>query len=281
VLQHIRAEHVDHAATIGLRSGFGGEWIRIGAAKFFLDGALGSRTAWMRSPYERSEDCGIRVMEPHAFRAAVRDAAGHGFAAAVHAIGDAAVALAIDVLTDPELQVAGLPHRIEHVQCVPPERIAELRGVVCSVQPSHLVTDWRAVDEHWGEARAAATYAFASLLRSGAILAFGSDAPVEPVDPRRALHAAVLRMDCGYEPAGGWQAQERVSRVAAVNGFVHGPAAAAAWADQLGAIAPGRAADITAWDRDPLDCPDDALLKLTCVATFSAGELVHSILEDV
>jgi predicted amidohydrolase YtcJ len=276
VLQHLRIEQLEHARALGLRSGFGGDWIRIGGVKLFLDGALGSRTAWMRAPYEGSADCGIRVLEPAAFLAAVRLAAAAGFAATVHAIGDAAVALALDVLRRPELRVATLPHRIEHVQCAPADRFDEFAGVVCSVQPAHLITDWRAVDAHWGGERARATYAFASLQRAGAVLAFGSDAPVEPIDPQRTLHAAVTRTDIEARPAGGWQPAERLDRCDAWRALTTGPARAAAWEDRLGAIEPGRYADFAAWDRDPLTCPDNELLELRCVATFCAGELVHS-----
>jgi predicted amidohydrolase YtcJ len=276
VLQHLPIEDIEAAAAVGLRSGFGGDWIRVGAAKLFLDGALGSRTAWMRLPYEGSADHGIRILEPASFRSAVARAAAAGFACTVHAIGDAAVALALDVLTEPELQVAALPHRIEHVQCMPLERAADFKGVVCSVQPAHLLTDWPAVDRHWGEQRACGTYAFATLLASGAILAFGSDAPVEPIDPRRGLHAALLRTGLDREPAGGWQAQERISRREAWLGFTTGPARAARWDDRLGCLAPGRFADFAAWDRDPLSCHDDELLDMRCVATIVGGEQVHS-----
>jgi predicted amidohydrolase YtcJ len=277
VLQHIPREDLEHAVALGLQSGFGGDWIRIGAVKMFLDGALGSRTAWMRAPYAGAGDCGICVLPAAEFRAIVRRAARAGLASTVHAIGDAAVCLALDVLADPELRVTALPHRIEHVQCMPLERAAEFAGVVCSVQPSHLITDWPAIDRHWGAERACGTYAFATLLRSGAVLAFGSDAPVEPIDPRRALHAAVLRTGLDGAPHGGWQAQERISRADAWHALTRGAALAAGWAARLGSIEAGRYADFAAWDVDPMECADDALLDMRCLATVVGGELVHSV----
>jgi predicted amidohydrolase YtcJ len=196
ILQHIRADRLDHAIRLGLRSGFGDEWLRIGAVKMFLDGALGSRTAWMRDPYEDSVDCGISTLDPDEFRATVRCAASAGIASTVHAIGDAAVCLALDVLADPGLRVHAMPHRIEHLQCCPPDRFAHAAagGLVCSMQPSHLITDWRIADRCWG-ARSRGAFALASLLRAGTTLAFGSDAPVESVDPRLGLYAAVARQD--------------------------------------------------------------------------------------
>jgi predicted amidohydrolase YtcJ len=97
------------------------------------------------------------------------------------------VALAFDVLKKGD--------RVEHVQCLPQDLGARLnQGVLCSVQPSHLMSDWRAADRHWGS-RSARTYAFRTMLQEGATLAFGSDAPVEPADPRHGLYAAVARMD--------------------------------------------------------------------------------------
>ncbi|MGH7505064.1 MAG: amidohydrolase, partial [Longimicrobiales bacterium] len=153
VLHHIALDTLDAAIRIGLRSGFGGEWIRIGGVKLFLDGALGSRTAWMRAPYEGEAQCGIRTFDPRDFLDTVTRAAAAGIASTVHAIGDAAVALALDVLGRPALRVPALPHRIEHVQCCPPDLLELIHDadVTCSVQPAHLITDWRAADRYWGD----------------------------------------------------------------------------------------------------------------------------------
>jgi hypothetical protein len=278
VLHHIALARLDDAVRIGLRSGFGGQWIRIGGVKMFLDGALGSRTAWMRAPYLTQDGCGIRMMQPRAFRDLVAFAAAHGIATTVHAIGDAAVELAFEVLASVEARGAAIPHRIEHVQCCPPHVMANAgsTGVICSVQPCHLITDWRAADEHWGAERAAGTYAFASLLRGGATLAFGSDAPVEPADPRLGLFAAVHRRDLRGEPEDGWHMGEALSPAEALAGYTTGPAAAAGLAGFLGTLQPGAFADLVAWDRDPLTAGRDGLLDTRCVATLVGAELVYS-----
>ena len=277
ILQHIRLERLDAAVALGLRSGFGGDWLRIGGVKLFLDGALGSRTAWMRDSYRGSASRGVCVLPAADFRAAVKHAAHAGIATTVHAIGDAAVALALEVLADPALPAAALPHRIEHVQCCPPELrgAAGRAGIVCSVQPCHLITDWRAADEHWGETRARTTYAFAALAAGGATLAFGSDAPVEPIDPRRGLYAAITRRDLAGEPCGGWYPEQCMDAVAALHGFTTGPALAAGTAGEQGVLAPGAWADLAAWDRDPLASDPAQILDMKCVATLVAGELVH------
>src|SRR5690606_20775947 len=135
-----------------------------GGVKMFLDGALGSRTAWLRQPYKgTSQEFGIGTLPASEFRAAVREAAGHGFPATVHAIGDAAVGLALDVL-ESEPAPGTIPHRIEHLQLCPPEwwaRVAEA-GIVASMQPAHLLTDTAPADRHWGD-RSVGAYAFRAL----------------------------------------------------------------------------------------------------------------------
>ncbi|MGH7502260.1 MAG: amidohydrolase [Longimicrobiales bacterium] len=278
VLQHLPLRMLDEALRIGLRSGFGGEWIRIGAIKMFLDGALGSRTAWMRAPYENDAGrFGVQTMERGEFGYHVRRAAAAGLATTVHAIGDAAVGLALDVLNDQSLAVAAMPHRIEHVQCCPPERVGEpgAAGITCSVQPAHLMTDWAIADRHWGPARARATYAFRSFLGGGAVLAFGSDAPVEPADPRLGLHAAVTRMTPDGMPASGWYAEQRLSAHEALHGYTRGPAVAAGRPDH-GRLVAGLPADLVAWDRDPTRCSPAELLGLRAEATIVGGDVVHS-----
>jgi len=276
VLQHIALDRLDDAIRLGLRSGFGGDWLRIGGVKMFLDGALGSRTAWMRAPYEDEGQCGMRVLEPDVFRTFVRSAADAGIATVVHAIGDAAVTLAFDVLADAAVRVRALPHRVEHVQCCPPDRL-DVPGaarIVCSMQPAHLVTDWRAADRHWG-ARGRWTYAFGSLLARGATLAFGSDAPVEPVDPRLGFLAATERVDVTGAPAGGWYAEERISPLDVLHGYTTGPAVAAGLPGVIGTIAPGAFGDLAIWERDPLEVRGEEWLGLRCLATVVGGEVVH------
>ena len=273
VLQHLSLDRLTEAVALGLRSGFGDEWIRIGAVKMFLDGALGSRTAWMAEPYENSTDRGVQVMHENDFRSAVTLAARNGIASVVHAIGDAAVALAFDVLGDEDLRVAALPHRVEHVQCLPRDRGAIDRTVVCSVQPSHMMTDWRAADSYWGR-RSANTYAFRAMLDSGATLAFGSDAPVEPADPRHGLYAAVARADLKHEPADGWQPAQRLTKLEALAGYTTGAAHTAGIHPSRRGLVAGALADFTAWKQDPLDIEPAALLTLEPAATVVAGDIV-------
>lgn len=281
ILQHLPIAKLDDAIRLGVRSGFGGDWIRIGGIKMFLDGALGSLTALMREPYERTADRGVATLPPEEFRAAVRRGSAAGLAMTVHAIGDAAMDLALDVLGTDDASVRGpVPHRIEHAQLIGADRLGvdggepdpALRGLVCSVQPSHLSTDWPAVDRHWGD-RGRGAYAFRSLEAAGAILALGSDAPVDVPDPRLGLYAAVARQDLDGAPTRGWYPEERLSAERAVAGYTTGAARAAGDARQ-GRLTPGAFADLVAWDRDPAEATAQDLRALRPSMTMVGGEVV-------
>lgn len=293
VLQHLSLARLDDAIRLGLRSGFGGPWLRVGGVKMFLDGALGSRTAWLREPYEGTDDRGISTLAPAEFRDAVRRAAAAGLAVAVHAIGDAAMDLALDALSSHVDVLDGpVPHRIEHAQLMAPDQLGlrtggvtggegageevgvgpAARRVVLSVQPSHLMTDWRAADRHWGE-RARWSYAFRSMEAAGFTLALGSDAPVEPPDPREGVYAATARQDRAGEPDGGWYPDERLRMERAWAGYTTGAARAAGDARQ-GRLEPGSFADLVAWDRDPLAAEPDEVRALRPLLTMVNGEVV-------
>ena len=276
ILQALSVATFEDALRIGLRSGFGGEWVRVGGLKLFLDGALGSRTALLRDPWEGTEDDrGVSTLDPGTFRDIVRRGSAAGIAMTVHAIGDAAVDLALDVLAGEGRALVGpVPHRIEHVQLIAPDRFGDpgAAGIVCSVQPSHLMTDWRAADRHWG-ARARNAFAFRSLARGGATLAFGSDAPVEPPDPRQGLYAAVARTDLAGDPPDGWVPEQRLTAAEALAAYSLG-AAAAAGDPRQGRLEPGAFGDVVAWDRDPTAIPPGELLEMRCVMTIVGGDVV-------
>jgi predicted amidohydrolase YtcJ len=278
VLQSIPLPRLDHAIGLGMRSGFGSEWLRIGGVKMFTDGALGSRTAWMRQPYEggAAGDTGIRTLEPDEFRDHVRRAAQAGIASTVHAIGDAAVEMALDVLAGAERPRA-MPHRIEHVQLCPPDLWARAgrSGVIGSMQPIHLMTDIPSAERHWGHERSRGAYAFAPLQRAGMTLAFGSDVPVESCDPRLGLFAAVRRVGWDGGPAEGWWMENAVTAEAALRAYTEGPAAAAGLEARQGRLLPGYDADLAVWDVDPLDCAPDALRGMRCLLTMVGGEVVQ------
>lgn len=279
ILQHLPLAKLDDAIRLGLRSGFGGPWLRIGGVKMFLDGALGSRTAWLREPYEGTDNRGLSTLDPDAFRDAVARGSAAGLATAVHAIGDAAVDLALDTLAaQADALDSVIPHRIEHAQLMAPDRLGRSgpgpadaqRRVVLSMQPCHLMTDWRAADAHWGD-RARWAFPLRAMEAAGFILALGSDAPVEPPDPRHGLWAAVARRDLDGAPDGGWHPEQALSMERAWSGYTTGPAAAAGDPRQ-GRLAPGSFADLVAWTDDPLETDDPRTLEP--VLTMVDGDVI-------
>ena len=192
-----------------LRWGFGDDWIRIGGQKIFADGALGPRTAAMIDPFEGEPDNrGIVVTDKETMAERVLRASAAGLPSTIHAIGDRAVHDVLDVYALARQQEAaqGIPrtarrHRIEHVQLIHPDdagRLAEL-GLIASMQPIHATSDYQMVDRYWG-ARGQWAYNFRVQADQGVVLAFGSDSPVELMDPRKGVHAAVTRRRADGSP---------------------------------------------------------------------------------
>ncbi|HEX8990818.1 MAG TPA: amidohydrolase, partial [Anaerolineales bacterium] len=200
VTKSIPVELLDHAFELGLRTGFGDDWLRIGSVKAFMDGALGPRTAAMFAPYDgEPENRGILNMDGEQLFELGRRAADVGLGMTVHAIGDRAnheVLNAYEQLRryETEKSLPHLRHRVEHVQVLHPDdvpRLAQL-DVIASMQPIHATSDMRMADRYWGE-RTSYAYALKSQLDVEAHVAFGSDAPVESPNPFRGIHAAVTR----------------------------------------------------------------------------------------
>ncbi len=244
----------------GQRSGAGSRWLGMGGVKLFLDGSLGSRTAWMLEPYEGSRDRGMPVAGEQAAAEAMRLAAGHGIAVTAHAIGDAAVRQALDLLE--RLPRVALPHRIEHFQCVHPDDLARASaaGIVASMQPAHLLTDIPLVDRHWGR-RGRGAYAFRSLLDRGTAVVFGSDVPVASVDPREGVYAAMERR---------WRPEERLRFEEVLRAYTVEAARASGTERRLGRLSPGLEADLVAWEVDPAVERGDG-------AAFRAGRAVLTV----
>ena len=259
-----------------LRTGEGSDRLRIGGVKFFADGALGSLTAWMLAPYEGSEDAGLALEEPAALEARLRACLGSGLAPAVHAIGDRANREVLDMFKRARGLTPELPRRMEHAQLLTPEDLPRFGalGVIASVQAIHATQDKEKVDRFWGD-RGRWAYPFASLAASGATLAFGSDSPVETMDPLAGLHAAVTRRDAGGDPPTGWYPEERLSIATAVAAYGAGCARAAGEEASVGKIAAGYHADfvelsLDLFAADPMRLCDDRVER-----TVVGGALVY------
>jgi predicted amidohydrolase YtcJ len=281
VTKSLPVELLDEAVRLGLRTGFGNDWLRIGAVKAFADGALGPQTAAMIQPYNGgSQNSGILLLDQETLIEIGEQAVKNGLSMAVHAIGDRAnheVLNAFAKLREIEKR-SGLPklrHRIEHVQLLHPDdtaRLAELQ-VIASMQPIHAISDMHMADRYWGE-RSRYSYGWRTQLEAGARLAFGSDAPVDSPNPFWGLHAAITRQEPGTKTA--WYAEQTLSLKEALAGYTTGPAYTASQEHKQGRLAPGYYADLIVLDRDPFNLEPDELYNLRPIRTMVAGEWVFS-----
>ena len=265
-------------ARSNITTGDGDAMLRVGGVKFFSDGALGSLTAWMLEPYTGTSDTGFPLQPIADLERDVRRCLEHGLAPAIHAIGDRANREVLDLLERSRAIAPRLARRVEHAQLLAPgdcQRLGAL-GITASVQPIHATQDMAKVDRWWGS-RGVRAYAFASLLASGANLAFGSDTPVETMDPIAGIHAAVTRRTAAGEPTGGWYPDERISLEAAVAAYTSGCARATGAADRRGRIASGYDADAVLLSEDIFAARDPhRILDARADATIVAGNVVSS-----
>ncbi|RRR66526.1 MAG: amidohydrolase [Candidatus Viridilinea halotolerans] len=269
---------------MGLRSGFGDHWLRLGGLKLFADGSLGSESAEMLSHYEGRRHTGMATLEPEVLDATIRRANLHGISVAVHAIGDAANRKVLNAMERAAADRAALgdaapplalPNRIEHVQVIHAKDLPRLAalGIIASMQPIHCTSDIEAAEALWGE-RCANAYAWRSLHESGATLAFGSDAPVESMNPWFGLHAAVTRQRPNGWPEHGWYPEECLSVEDAMRAYCIGPAIASAEADCKGQLRIGNLADFAVLTGDPFRSQPYELPALTAAMTVVGGKVV-------
>lgn len=270
---HIAKEELDEVLATGIRSGDGDDWLRIGQYKLFADGALGSRTAAMLEPYDDAPGRGIVTLTGEEISALTRRAAAGGIASAVHAIGDSANREVLRALAGVE-RVAAMPHRIEHVQVLHPHDLPLFarHGIIASMQPIHMVGDRDVAIGAWGE-RAALSYAWRPLLESGAVLSFGSDAPVEKADPLLGLYAAVARhgRDDGRAP---WRPELGLTVQQALRAYTVGATAATGERATKGVLKPGAVADMAVLSHDIFG-DDDALAQARVAAVIVGGHLTE------
>jgi predicted amidohydrolase YtcJ len=270
VWQSLPHERIAELSELDLRPGLGDDYLRLGYLKAFMDGTLGSQTAWML------DGSGVRITSGEELAEIVRRAAAAGWPVAVHAIGDRANREALDAFaaTRSVWEPVGLRQRIEHAQCVDPadlQRFAEI-GVACSVQFSHAPSDRDLAERFWGE-RLDGTYAFRTLLESGAVVANGSDAPVEELDALAGI-AAGVRRTIDERPA--WRPDEALTVEAALHASTVAPAWLAGDERRRGKLLPGFLADLVVLDRDPVECSGDDLPELEVVATMVGGRWAHN-----
>ena len=253
---------------------YGGH-LKMGGVKLLADGALGSRGAALKQPYaDAPAQKGLTFHTDAQLRNLMSRAAMDGFQLAVHAIGDGANAQVLDAIDELSATYKGDRRwRIEHAQIVDGPDLPRFRahGTIASMQPTHETSDWRMAEARLGPNRLDGAYAWATMLRNGVPLAFGSDFPVESPNPFPGLSAAISREDASDQPAGGWRPQERVPIGEALAAFTVGAAYAGFADDRLGGLAPGRMADFLLVDRDVLAASPAELRQMKVLETWVGG----------
>lgn len=252
-----------------------GDRLRLVGVKLYLDGALGSRGAWLKAPYtDAPGQRGLPLLTPAQLRNKMVRASMDHFQVAIHAIGDAANAEALDAIADLTADLPGARRwRIEHAQVIDPAdipRFARL-GVIASMQPVHQTSDRLMAEARLGPDRLKGAYAWRSLENSGVRLAFGSDVPVESANPFPGLAVAISRTDDQGQPFGGWRPEEAVGRESALDGFTRSAAFAAFAEDRLGTLMPGMRADFLIVDKDPMLASPDEIRRMTPLETWIGG----------
>jgi predicted amidohydrolase YtcJ len=254
--------------------------VTVGALKLLSDGALGSRGAALHSPYcDDPENRGLLLIPEDELARLADEAVARGFQVCVHAIGDRANTLTLDTFEKmlarhPAARRARL--RVEHAQILAEADIPRFRalGVLPSMQATHCTSDMAWAIERLGPDRLKGAYAWRSLLETGVMIAGGSDFPVENPNPFHGIYAAVARRPrSGDDP--GWQPEQRMTRMEAVRSFTTWNAYASHQEADLGALAPGRRADLIVCSADVFTCPEDTIKDIRPVLTVVGGEIVH------
>lgn len=252
--------------------------LRAVGVKFFADGALGSRGAWLKQPYsDRPESRGLQFHSDAELLAQEDAAAAAGFQTATHAIGDAANAQVISV--DEKLSKkygTDRRWRIEHFQIVDPADIPRLKpaGIVASMQPTHQTSDRLMAEARLGQSRLPGAYAWQTVEKLGIPLAFGTDFPVESPNPFPGLSAGVSRQDMNGQPPGGWIPSERLTFGQALAAYTIGSAYAGFAESKIGSLKPGKWADFVIVDRDPSTADQQSLGRTQVLQTWVGGKKV-------
>jgi len=261
----IPLDQLKAAVSLGIGSGFGDEWIRIGAVKIFTDGSLGARTAALEAPYaDDPENQGVTMYSQQQLDDIISEAHRSGFQIAAHAIGDKAAAMILHAIKKASESAPrkNLRHRIEHASILNTQLIRQIKqaGVVASVQPHFIVSDiW--LEQRLGARRASLAYPFHSLLQAGIIIVGGSDCPVEPLTPLSGIEAAVNR-----------PGTEAVTAEDAISFYTRNAAYASFEEKSKGTIAPGKLADLVILDEDPEKVPPSKISEIRLLLTMVGGK---------
>jgi len=269
-------------AEDGISHDMGSDFLKLGAVKAFADGSLGSRTGWMFKPFDDDPgNVGLPMplmVPPSKMEELARGADKAGIQLCTHAIGDRAVSEILNIY-----ERLGGDHpaahrfRVEHAQHVREEDFARFGklGIVASMQPYHAIDDGRWAEKRIGHERARSSYAWKSMLDAGAVLAFGSDWPVAPLDPLSGIAAAVTRATLDGRNAGGWFPEQRLTVEEALRAYTRGCAYAAFEEKDKGTISPGKLADLVVLSEDLFRIPPERIKDARVEITIVAGRVVY------
>jgi hypothetical protein len=277
----LSVEGLDGYIAKGIRPRQGDDLFRTGFLKLFIDGTLGSGTALLFAPFtDEPGKTGLPQYPEEKFAALIAKAHELGYQTGTHAIGDKGVNWVLNAVEKARLMFGDkdVRHRIEHAQVVAPSDFARFKalGVIASMQPTHCTTDMRFCERRVGLERSKNAYAWRTLLDAGARLAFGSDWPVEPLDPMRGLYSAVTRKSIEFDvPEGGWFPGQKLTMAEAVTLFTKGAAFASFEESVKGSLEPGRLADLVLLGKDLFAIEPKEILTTEVLMTVLGGRVVY------
>ncbi|MBU1626177.1 amidohydrolase family protein, partial [bacterium] len=274
---------MDTLVRSGICSGFGSDYLKVGGVKIFTDGTLGSQTAHLLEPYcIDSNNYGISTITQEKLDYLIRTAAENNLKCAVHAIGDAAVRKTVEAFlksgfdnSNNKADVSAYRHRIEHLQLIEPTDVPRLRksGGAASVQPIHVSADIDIAKKYWGE-RCEFSYPYKTLLDAGIPLIFGSDAPIEDMNPMKGIYAAIARKSLYYRGGESFYPEQNLSRLQAVIAYTVTPHILKRNKKITGSIEVGKIADIVILSDNIFAIDEELIPEIKVDMTICGGKIV-------
>lgn len=264
---------------LGVRAGFGNDYLKICGIKVFVDGSLGARTAWLTEPYsDEPSTRGSQLVDEETLEKLVKEAHEAGLQLAIHAIGDAAIDLVLRVYSRIK-DSRESRHRIEHASVLRPDQIAKIRelGTPLVVQPHFIITDWWVL-KRLSNLRAVWVYPFKTLVDSGVPLGISTDSPVEPLNPWETVYAAVTRGEHDNIELSKHTPHEKLSLTEVLHLYTHGSAYVLREESNIGSLEVGKLADFIIVDKDPYAIDEKTLREIKVLATYVGGVKVYECL---
>ena len=288
VYHSLHVEDIKEAEREGFEINQNSEHLWLGHVKLYADGSLGANTALLHDPYDdQPGNLGLAFLDPESLKAGVEFAYERGYGVMIHAIGDKAVTNSLESIADARKKYPCQPRdRIEHVQLFRPRDLQLFKdhNITASVQPVFLATDRFSAEKKWGIERCRNSYAWRTLMDKKIPLQFGSDAPVEPVNPVLGIFTAVERKNYKYKTHDKWFPEQSLTLEEAIIGFTRQAAFTSGKENELGIIAPGKLADLTIFNQDFFCVPKDQWPEIEVNMTIINGEIVYEksvILKDL